>query len=55
MVLTETGAPPGVTYVFSSARFRAVPPAGSLVRAYVPLAQARPCYIEGRSNLLRVD
>ena len=52
--LTKSGAPPGVSYVYSSARFRAVAPAGALVRAHVPLGEARPCYLGGRSNFLRL-
>ena len=48
------GAPPGSTYVFSSARFTATAPAGSLLRAFVPAAQAGPCYLAGRSNMLRI-
>ena len=51
--LTETGVPPGVPYVYSSARFAASVPAGTLVRAVFPRSQARPCYLAGYSNLLR--
>ena len=54
VVLTESGAPQGVSYIYSSARFRAVAPSGALVRAHVPLGQARPCYLGGRSNFLRL-
>jgi hypothetical protein len=52
--LDDAGAPPGTTYVFSSARFAVKPPAGSLVRAFFPASQARPCYLAGRSNMLRI-
>lgn len=52
--LTDSGAPPGVSYVFSSVRLSASVPAGSLVRALFPLDQARPCYLAGRSNMLRL-
>ena len=52
--LDDAGAPPGSTYVFSSARFAMKPPAGSLVRAFLPATQARPCYLAGRSNMLRI-
>lgn len=51
--LTTGGAPPGSTYVFSTARLTASLPAGSLVRGLVTAAQARPCYLAGRSNMLR--
>ena len=53
-VLAGGGAPPGSTFVFSKTRFTAKPPAGSLVRAFVPAAQAGPCYLAGRSNMLRI-
>ena len=53
-VLAGGGAPPGSTFVFSNARLTAKPPAGSLVRAFVPAAQAGPCYLAGRSNMLRI-
>jgi len=52
--LDDAGAPPGTSYVFSSVRFAVNPPAGSLVRAFFPAAQARPCYLAGRSNMLRI-
>jgi hypothetical protein len=52
--LTKSGVPPGATYVYSSGRSSASPPAGSLLRAYFPLAAARPCYLAGRSNMLRL-
>ena len=53
VVLTESGAPPGVSSIYSSARFRAVAPRGALLRAHVPLGEVRPCYLGGRSNFLR--
>jgi hypothetical protein len=53
VVLTETGAARGSTFVWSSAEFGASVPKGTLVRALFPLSQARPCYLEGYSNLLR--
>ena len=52
--LTESGAPPGVSYVLSTARTTAAVPSGSLVRGFFPAAEARPCYLADRSNLLRV-
>lgn len=52
--LSSAGAPPGSTFVFSNARLTAVLPAGSLVRGLFPAAQAAPCYLAGRSNMLRL-
>jgi hypothetical protein len=52
--LMVSGAPPGSSYVFSSARLTASLPAGSLARGLLPAAQARPCYLAGRSNMLRI-
>jgi hypothetical protein len=54
VALAKRGVPAGTPYVYSTARFTAAVPPGSLVRAHFPLAQARPCYLAGRSNLLRV-
>ena len=54
IVLENSGVPPGSSYVSSTARFRASPRPGWLVRAYVPSAQAAPCYLPGRSNMLRI-
>ena len=51
--LTKSGVPPGTSYVYSTVRLSASPPAGSLLRAFFPLAAARPCYLAGRSNMLR--
>jgi hypothetical protein len=54
VALTESGAPPGASYIYSTVRVSAPVPAGSLVRALLPLTQARPCYLAGRSNMLRL-
>jgi hypothetical protein len=51
--LTESGVPPGVSYVTSSGLVLAEVPRGSLVRAVFPRSQARPCYLAGYSNMLR--
>lgn len=51
VVLTETVG--GAGGIWSSTRFKAPVPKGSLVRAVLPLAQARPCYLAGYSNMLR--
>ena len=53
VVLTESGAAPGSTFVWSSGEFRVRVPQGTLVRAVFPLSQARPCYLAGFSNQLR--
>jgi hypothetical protein len=51
--LTETNAPAGATFANTSARFRAPVPKSSLVRAVLPRAQARPCYLAGYSKQFR--
>ena len=53
VVLTKTGAAPGSPFVWSSAEFTTAVPRGTLVRAVLPLSQARPCYLAGYSNQLR--
>ena len=54
ILLTETGAPPGVPWVWTgSDKVRVVVPKGTTMRAVLPLAQTRPCYLAGYSNLLR--
>jgi hypothetical protein len=54
ILLTETGAPPGVPWIWSgSDKVRVVVPKGTTMRAVLPLAQTRPCYLAGYSNLLR--
>jgi hypothetical protein len=53
VVLTETGAAPGSPWIWSSAKFRASVPRGTLVRAIFPLSQARPCYLAAASKLVR--
>jgi hypothetical protein len=52
VVLTETGAAPGSTFVWSSADFRVQVPKGTRIRAVFPLTQSRPCYLAGYSNQL---
>lgn len=52
--LTETGAPPGVGWVWTgSDKVRVQVPKGTTVRAVLPLSQTKPCYLAGYSNLLR--
>ena len=52
VVLTESGAAPGSTFVWSSGKFRVKVPKGTLIRAVFPRSQAQPCYIAGYSNRL---
>jgi hypothetical protein len=52
-LLTETGGRPGSAFQYSkTGHFKVKVPARSLVRATLPVAQARPCYLAGYSNLL---
>lgn len=51
VVLTETGATSG--FIWSSSRFELRVPRGTVIRAVLPLAQTRPCYVAGYSNLIR--
>lgn len=53
IVLTETAAAGGTSFIWSSAEFNASFPKGTLVRAFLPLSQARPCYLAGVSKLVR--
>ena len=53
-VLADSGSRPGSTFVWSeSGKFRQQLPKGTLVRATLPLLQAKPCYAAGYSNLIR--
>lgn len=55
VLLTDSGAAPGSTYVWGSTDpFRQKLPKGTLVRATVPLSQVRPCYLGGYSNFFQV-
>jgi hypothetical protein len=53
VVLTETGAPPGVGWITTWADFRASFPRGSQLRAVLPASQAKPCYLSGVSSTVR--
>lgn len=54
VLLTDTDSPPGVSWIWTSSdKFRAKFPKRTLLRATLPLSQARPCYLGGYSNLLR--
>jgi hypothetical protein len=54
IVLTESSAPPGATYVWSRAEFRTTLPKGARVRVLLPQREAGPCYLSAASRLLRV-
>jgi hypothetical protein len=56
VVLTESGNPgsgPNTGYGGSFAEFVPAVPRGTLLRAVMPLAEARPCYLPGTSRPLR--
>ena len=52
VVLTDSGAAPGSTFVWTSADFNVAVPRGTAIRVVLPLSQARPCYLAGYSNQL---
>lgn len=53
VVLTETASAPGQPYVFTYEKFRMTIPKGSLLRAVLPPAQAKPCYLGTISDPVR--
>jgi hypothetical protein len=53
VLLTDTASSPGAPFVFTSTRFRASVPRGAQVRAVLPAAQARPCYLAATSAPIR--
>jgi hypothetical protein len=54
VLLTDTASSPGAPFVFTSAKFQASVPRGTQVRAVLPAAQARPCYLAATSAVIRV-
>lgn len=53
-VLADSGSRPGSAFVWSETeKFRQQLPKATLVRATLPLAQAKPCYAAGYSNMVR--
>lgn len=52
IVLTE-GWASGAGFAGSAATFKPTVPKGSLIRAFLPLSQARPCYLAGVSDTVR--
>lgn len=53
ILLTDSGAAPGSTYVWSSTDvFRPKLPKGTTVRATLPISVGKPCYLGGYSNLI---
>jgi hypothetical protein len=55
VTLTETYASPGNSGVWTDADFRLAVPAGTVLRAVLPAAQARPCYLGTASNPVRTQ
>jgi len=53
VVLTETYTSPGQSGVWTDADFRMAVPKGSVVRAVLTAAEARPCYLGSASNTVR--
>jgi hypothetical protein len=53
VVLTETYTSPGQSGVWTDANFTLSVPTGSVLRAVLPVAQARPCYLPSTSNTVR--
>lgn len=53
VVLTEQNSTPGFSSVSTSATFKMSLPRGTLVRAVLPISQARPCYLAGVSDPVR--
>jgi hypothetical protein len=54
VTLHDYDAAPGSPFVYTQTdKFPARVPKGSLVRATVPLSQAKPCYLAGFSNLIQ--
>jgi hypothetical protein len=52
--LVDSGSRPGSPFIWSQTeKFRQQLAKGTLIRATLPLSQARPCYAAGYSNLLR--
>jgi hypothetical protein len=51
VTLTQSGGTGGGGYTHSVAEFTARVPKGTQLRAVFPLSQARPCYIEGYSQI----
>lgn len=52
VVLTETGGFPGYGGVRTWEKFTASIPRNRVIRAFLPLSQARPCYLAGVSKLV---
>jgi hypothetical protein len=53
-VLADSGSRPGSAFIWSKTeKLRQQLAKGTIVRATLPLAQAKPCYAAGYSNLLR--
>jgi hypothetical protein len=55
VVLTKTYSSPGQSGVWTDADFTLSVPRGTVLRAVLPAAQARPCYLGSVSNPLRTQ
>jgi hypothetical protein len=53
VVLTETAAPPGTGMIWTYEEFALTVPRGSVLRAQLPRAQARPCFLPATSPTVR--
>jgi hypothetical protein len=53
VLLTKTYASPGQSGVWTDANFRLSVPRGTVLRAVLPAAQAKPCYLGSASNPVR--
>jgi hypothetical protein len=52
--LTDSGSSPGSPFTWAETeKFREQIAKGTLIRATLPLSQAKPCYVAGYSNMLR--
>jgi len=55
VLLTDTYTSPGSSGVWTDAHFTATLPRGTVLRAVLTAAQARPCYLRGVSNTVRTQ
>ena len=53
VLLTDSVAPAGSSYTWTSAEFTARVPQGTVIRAFLPFSESGPCYRPGASNTLR--
>ncbi len=53
VLLTESGAPSGAYFSWTSGEFTAAVPKGTLLRATLPASEAKPCYLPGTSPTVK--